>query len=462
MYDFKTLTIAYVPTRRDTFPDPKHAIAQRDPVRKRIEGIVSRCEGVRLVNIDWLNEEKLLVENSDIPAVAAHFRAEHVDALFFALVNFGQEEVIAKLAKEMGKPVLLWGPRDPYPPADLLMDRQTDSQCGLFAASRALMRYGVPFTYIENCWTDAPVLEEDFRRFVRVAGVVKAMTNLRIGQISTRPRQFLSVKVNESELLERFGVEIVPFNEAQLIGHVQRLLADEPQRVDEMEKDIARKTRTGAISGQQLRNIAAFELAVMDFSETYDCRAFACECWDVMKKELGIRPCFAFGDLTDRGLPTACETDILGAITSVMLTAAARGETPNFIADVTMRHPENDNAELLWHCGPFPLSLMKEGETPAIIDCHGQWEIRGGDITIARFDAHQGQYSLFAGCARGVDGPKTNGNYVWVEVDDWVRWEKKLIYGPYIHHIAGIHGNHLDVLREACRYLNGVAFDPAD
>jgi len=34
--------------------------------------------------------------------------------------------------------------------------------------------------------------------------------------------------------------------------------------------------------------------------------------------------------------------------------------------------------------------------------------------------------------------------------------------GPYIHHIAGVHGLLSPVLYEASKYINGVCFDPAE
>jgi len=60
-----------------------------------------------------------------------------------------------------------------------------------------------------------------------------------------------------------------------------------------------------------------------------------------------------------------------------------------------------------------------------MVEGHGQWELKGGDITVARFDAIGGKYSLFAGQAVGTDGPSTQGNYIWIETDDWPKWEKK-------------------------------------
>ena len=114
----------------------------------------------------------------------------------------------------------------------------------------------------------------------------------------------------------------------------------------------------------------------------------------------------------------------------MILAAAARGETPMFLADVTIRHPKNDNAELLWHCGPFPKSLAKDPKQRVMVDCHGQWELKGGDVTIARFDAIGGKYTLFAGEAKGTDGPGTHGNYLWIQTDNWPKWERKLVPVP--------------------------------
>jgi hypothetical protein len=47
-------------------------------------------------------------------------------------------------------------------------------------------------------------------------------------------------------------------------------------------------------------------------------------------------------------------------------------------------------------------------------------------------------------------------------VGNWPRWEQKLIYGPYIHHVAGIHGRLAPVLHEACKYIPGLEPDPVE
>jgi L-fucose isomerase-like protein len=458
MYDYRKLTLGIAPTRRDFFPAPSEAQKVKGKMIERIRKIASAIPNLEIVDIDWLNGEGMIYDSKDVEKVARCFEEKKIDALFMPHANFGQEEPVGQLGKRMGVPFLLWGPRDEAPPADPRANRQTDIQCGLFASSRALKRYGVPFTYIENCWLDSPVFADEFERFIRTASAVKAFRHCRVGQLSVRPRQFLSVKVNEGELMERFGIEIVPIESTEVLSTIREEMKNK-DNIQRILKEWESVLDMSEVPDEQKTTMAAAEAGILKIAEAYDCTVMASECWSMFGKNLNIRSCFVFGDLSDHGLPTACETDIHGAITQAIVTGATRYDPPVFLADVTIRHPTNDNAELFWHCGPFPKSLAREGSKPAVLQCHGQYELRHGDITICRFDADRGNYQFFVGEGRGVEGPATNGNYVWVEVDDWVKWEKKLIDGPYIHHTVGAHGKYKKALVEACKYMNGVVPD---
>jgi L-fucose isomerase-like protein len=455
MYNDFSVVLGFVPTIRSMF-DKETALRNKNDIMKAITGL--KDENTKIVDIDWLNEDGFLISDMDVQKVADYFIQQKVDAVFIAHCNFGSEEVVGKLGKALGKPVLLWGPRDDSPPAGF-GPRLTDTQCGLFASSKSLLRLGVPFTYTENCRLTDEAFTKGFTDFIRVASVVKAFRTMRIGQISVRPKPFLSTMASEGELLERFGAEIIPINTVMIIKTFEQIKKEKAEEIEALSNDIRSKVMIRDTSEEQIAGIAALELTFKELADRFGLRAIASECWNTFYTLFGVRACFVFGDVTDRWFPVACETDIHGAISSALLAAAARGKNPGFFADLTIRHPENDNAELLWHCGPYPVSLARENTRPEMVDCVGRWEIRGGDITILRFDGCRGEYSLFAGKAKGVEGPSTYGNYVWVEVDDWVRWEKKFIYGPYIHHVAAIHGDYLDVIRESCRYMQGVRPD---
>ena len=78
------------------------------------------------------------------------------------------------------------------------------------------------------------------------------------------------------------------------------------------------------------------------------------------------------------------------------------------------------------------------------------------------FDGDHGEYQLFLGKAKGVSGKFTRGTYVWIEVNDWLLWEEKLVCGPYVHHCVGIHDYVIPALYEACKYIDGLTPDLAD
>ncbi|MDW7659583.1 MAG: fucose isomerase, partial [Bacillota bacterium] len=127
--------------------------------------------------------------------------------------------------------------------------------------------------------------------------------------------------------------------------------------------------------------------------------------------------------------------------------------------------------ELLFHCGNFPVSLVAAGCRPKfrkhfLFDSHAagthESEIRGGDISIVRFDGDHGQYNLFLGKARGIKGAYSRGAYVWIEVNDWPLWEETLVKGPYVHHCVGIHAAIIPALYEACQYIPGLVPDAVD
>ena len=142
------LVIGVAPTRRGISSNrkgaftPEAALACKNRIMDRIQNI--KDDNVELINIDWLNHEGIMYDVSHADEVAEHFKKQGVDAVFIPHCNFGCEEASGRLAKLLQKPVLLWGPRDEKIGDD--GSRATDTQCGLFASSRLMLRYGVFFT----------------------------------------------------------------------------------------------------------------------------------------------------------------------------------------------------------------------------------------------------------------------------------------------------------------------------
>ena len=170
----------------------------------------------------------------------------------------------------------------------------------------------------------------------------------------------------------------------------------------------------------------------------------------------------ALGVLADMGYIISCESDLHGAISMALLSCAALGKNPPFFGEFTVRHPEDKNVELLWHCGPFAYSLKKPG-TIAREENQRQWfQVKDGQYTVCRFDQDNGNYSLLAGTCESTEGPYTFGSYMWGKFKDLPAVERKLIEGPYIHHMSEIEGSLTDSIREFCKYVPGLTFDGLD
>lgn len=455
------IKLGYAPTRRSIFSAPD---------ARRYRGIIAEKLhefGIEFVDIGDINDEGLLYNEEDRVRVLEKFRAEGVDGLFVPHCNFGTEFIVARLAKDLGLPVLLWGPLDERPEAD--GTRLRDTQCGLFATGKVLRRFQVPFTYMTNCRVDDPVFKRGLRDFVAVCNVVKVFHAARILQIGPRPYEFYSTMANEGELLERFNIECVPVPLPELTRGVKA--AKEENKGDgssDIEKQLAwiEERYDMDCTREQVVTVAAMAVAMRRMLKKYHCTAGCIQCWNELQHELGIMPCAANSILNEEGFPITCETDVHGAITSLMVEAAAMNGKRSFFADWTIRHPDETNGELLQHCGPWPCSVARQRPkiaVPLAFEHNGAVtaEAKHGEMTLARFDGDNGAYAMLMGNAEGIEGPVGMGTYVWVKVRNIKRLETKIVEGPYIHHCTGIHADVVPVLYEACKYL-GIAPDLYD
>lgn len=455
------IKLGYLPTFGEVF-DFEDAKLIAEKVRKKLQ----QSDLVELVDIDWLNEDKIYYHEQDVERVTKYFREQDVDAVFNVVCAFGAEMSVCRIVKELNKPLLLWGPRDDYPRKDGW--RKRDSQCGALATSKCLKRFNLPFTYIVSSTLESDTFCNGFENFVRAANVVKKFRGLRIGQIDTRPKTFMSIMVNETELLERFGIQIIPCSLINITDEVLKMLESDREQLEKELADYQNLVSCEGIEYEKLLKIIALKHAIKDFAVREGCSAVAMHCWHEVGARLGISPCASMGMVSSEGIPVTCETDIHGAISAVMAAAATLGESSALFPDITIRHPENDNAELIWHCGPFPMAEKKEGTSASLSPDHynfndgcpgcGEFLMRDGDITLVRFDGGTGNYSLLTAEGKTVEGPYTRGTYLYAEFENWPKIEYTIANGIYCHHAAVVYGRISAALYEAAKYI-GIGID---
>ena len=246
------------------------------------------------------------------------------------------------------------------------------------------------YSYIYNCTTKSEEFLKGYETFIRTAAVLKSLRTLRIAKIGERPVPFMSVMTNEANLIKRFGITTVPISPVKICNRARKILEEKGKEYIKYEEEFVRKFP----DGENFQQICATKLAIQELMEENNCSVAAFECWSAFPTLMGLCPCVVLGEMADNGMPLSCETDINGAITLAILRACNLFEESEFLADLTIRHPQNDNAELLWHCGPFPYSLKKDGvalefnqgNQPTISVCHVK---KQSDNIISFLEAHQ-------------------------------------------------------------------------
>jgi len=434
------------------------AIRQKKAIQKKLQGL-----GVDYIDLDEVlpSDDGIIRAQSHADIAARHFQGK-IDALFIPHCNFGTEGAAAALTKALGLPTLLWGPRDEAPLPD--GSRLRDTLCGMLASSKVIRKLiGNKFTYIENCRLEDDTFKNGLDIFLRAAAVVKAAKNMRIGLIGARIDFFWSCIVNESELLEKYNIQVIPFEIAPVVQRIKdkacENAAEYRERLSKLKKIWL---NANGVSDEELITGIAASDTLIELRDKYDLASIAVQSFFSFSEALsgGGAICSA---LASEHVPIADESDVHGAVSSVLLNAAKTDDLPVFFPEYVVRHPDDDNTVCMWHVGA-PASLRNPdfgkldikppwilpGNKPIAL----QMKLRNGPLTVCRFDGDSGHYRLGVGQGEIVDGPYTRDYYGWLKVNDWKKWERQLIEGPYIHHCSAAYGHCADALTEACKYLD--------
>ena len=456
--------VGLAPMRRDVTPRP--GIFNWEKAEERGHRIVKYIEehfasdNVRFVDLKGVNPVDVMYNDDDAEKVIERFRAEKVDAVVIINCNFGNEEIAAQVAGALNVPTMIWAPMED----EFLPDgsRFCDSQCGMFGVSRILQRNNIPFTYVETCHVEDDIFKAGFEKFVSVACMVKNFRGMRIAQVGMRPKPFTSVIFNEGELMQKFGIRVIPVNMAVVIDKYNRILKERDAELEEGAKLLLSRYEMDELTPPLLKKVYAFVLLYQEIFAEYRVQAVSAECWTSMQLGVGAMPCTAYSVLADMGYVISCESDLHGAISMAMLSCASLGRKIPFFGEFTVRNPENRNSELLWHCGPFAYSLKKDGCPCKNVNMRQWFQVKDGHYTITRFDQDNGDYMMLAGQFDSTTGPYTFGTYLWAQFDDLSKWERKLVEGPYIHHMAEIEGDYTEELKEFSKYVPGLKIDTVE
>ncbi len=404
-------------------------------------------------------------------AVAEYFRRQEVDGLVLCPLDFGDERSAAKIAEKLRVPVLLYATREPAGLPGPAMARQSDSYCGNLSMASALYRRKIPFHFAGIFFPDEPEFAAAVDSFIRAVAVVKGLKGARVGQVGVRPATFETVGYDEHALALKFGQNVIYANLDDIVD-VARRYADDDLQVAETMESVREEFRQITVGQSYLLNAAKLELALVEFWRRAKLSAMAVQCWPAIQRMMSISVCNIYSRLTDRGMVTACEADVLGAEAMLISHRVALGATvPHFI-DWTIQHRDNPNRLLAWHCGNAPVSLAADPHQtalrsrkdmagalpiPAVDPQAGlnQFQVRPGKVTFCRLAEYDNEWKLLITTGEIVPSQETlAGTWSWVEVQDHARLYRTLVEEGFVHHASMIHGDWTAALLQVCKFLD--------
>ncbi|MBN1673983.1 MAG: hypothetical protein JXR37_23235 [Kiritimatiellae bacterium] len=402
---------------------------------------------------------------------ADHFLAQKIDGLIVCPLDFGDERSVGKIAERLNVPVLLYATKEPPAATDASLARVSDSYCGNLAAATALYRRKTRYHWAGLFFPDEPELRDAVQTFVQAVSVGKGLKGARIGQVGLHPAAFESVAYDEPALIRKFGQNVITKSLAEIVDAARALSDADPQVQAIMERTRASVPVITAAESY-LPNAAKLELALTEFWTENRLSAMALQCWPAVHQTLGLEPCAVNGRLVEQGMLTACEADVLGAVSMLISYRSALGRTVPHLIDWTIRHREDENRLLAWHCGNAPLCLandprrtairsradMKGELTPEADKARGglhQFQLKPGPVTLCRLAECDDAWKLLI--VKGEIVPSDDvqaGTWSWVQVPDHDRLYRTLVENGFIHHASLIHGDQTQALELACKFLD--------
>jgi L-fucose isomerase-like protein len=407
---------------------------------------------------------------------AQRFLDPGADLVVNVCASFSDATPALTLYRDLDRPVLLWSFREPGPVGDRLW---LNSLCGANLFGHALVRLGgqVRLVYGDP---DEPAVRETLREALagRLPDVppqpdhrgergdteharqgLETLRGQRIGVLGDAPPGFTPSEYDPALLHRLFGLEV---DELTVDSAFQRIESvDARDRDAELAAVTAARPSVMALNQGEVAGHAAITTALRDWTARDSLAAVAVRCWPEFPVRLGVCPCSSLSRLADEGTPTACERDVYGAVTMLLLEALGAGTT--YLVD-TVDLDAAANLVRLWHCGSAATSLAADPDQ-ATQDVHcnrrigvaGNFGLKTGPVIMARLTENPGG-GLRLLLASGESLPAVNrfqGNTADVRLDaDATAFVHGLVTGGFPHHTVLAWNDVRPALRTAADLLD--------
>jgi L-fucose isomerase-like protein len=403
-------------------------------------------------------------EHAKLAADEFRKNAHRIDGVIVVLPNFGDELAVVQTLEMAGLnvPVMVQACDDDVD--KLSVAERRDAFCGKLSVCNNLYQYGIPFTNTtyHTYAVGSAEFENDLGFFAAVCRVVNGLRHARIGAIGARPAAFQTVRYSE-KLLQATGITVVPVDLSEIIFGAQSLKDGDPDVQAKLAaiRDYGRIP--GTIPSANVLKQAKLSVTMDRWMDENECDASAVECWNSIQKNYGCATCVSMAMMGDRLMPSACEVDVMGAVSMYALLLAS-GNPPAF-QDWNNNYGDDRDMCLNTHCSNFPKSFMGAevevsnldilGATLGPDNCFGavKGQAAPGPMTFFRVstDDPMGVLKAYLGEGEITDDPVGNfqGGSAVLRVANLQGLLNYMVKNGFEHHTAVTRGHVAAVLNEA-------------
>jgi L-fucose isomerase-like protein len=449
----KTPTLGVIVGNRGFFPDHLCETGRRTILRVLDE------EGIKPIILGPEDTPFGSVETvSDSQKCAELFKKhnEEIIGVLVTLPNFGDERAVANTMRWSGLNVPMLIQATPDDMTRMTAADRGDSFCGKMSVCNNLSQYGIKYS-LTTLHTVDPTSESfrvDLRSFVSTCQVVAGLRNARVGLIGARPAAFITVRFSE-KLFERAGISTESIDLSEVFGRAWRVQPDNP-KLKVKSEEIRSYMALGNTTDEAVDRMARLGVVIDEWMADNGLVASAVQCWTSIEEYYGIVPCTVMSMMSNKLMPSACETDIAGVI-GMYAMALASGK-PSALVDWNNNYGDDPDKCVVFHCSNLPKDVfVQEAIDPEdipvmdyqaiIADSVGvdkaygavMGRVRAEPFTYCRVstDDFSGKILAYLGEGKLTDDPvKTFGGYGVAQIPNMQKLLRFICEKGFEHHTA--------------------------
>ncbi len=415
---------------------------------------------------------ELLLDESNLMREIENLKETPLEFILILQATFTDAQITSKISTSFNLPLGIWA----FPEPRLGGRLRLNAFCGLNLASHCLAQKNQKFSWI---YADPKSINNDkfcklFEKKDNKVCLVKKeqsgttseranllkykISNFKIARIGNSPEGFDTCHYSQEKLDKLCGIKVDEIELDKFLAISKKIGENRiKETYNRLEGQIA---ELKSVNRLELERSLKLNESLKEFQKKGEYNAFAIRCWPEMFTKYGGAVCGPVSIMTERKVPCACEADVYGAVSQLILQEVSKQAV--FLTDIVDIDYE-DNSGVFWHCGQAPISMCDPDFTPrATIHTNRkmpllfEFPLKAGQVTIMRVSQSFGEQKMMI----------SRGNILKRELpftgtSGVIRFDRHskdvledIISSGLEHHVAIAYGDHVELLSELAMELS--------